>query len=622
MPRKSPCVLESRHLRIEIDPADLAAHVTVKSTGETLRMAPAQPDDVLIVRSGTQRWASFTEARITLRKRSPARVDATLAGLNLQVRITLEDEDLIFEVAPGRSSRDGVPRDVLYPRHFLLPRNSDAYATFPFGQGSIIPATETSLFHHREGYAEAYAHWFGGYTGRTGYCAIAETPDDLYQAVDHRPDSPASVFFHWLGSHGELRYPRRVRYRFAKGLDYVRQAKVYREYCRKVGIFRSLEDKAKENPNVLKLVGAPLVTSMASIRREKSFTYQVVKFTQQAEWIERFREKTGIENALVHIDGWGYWGYDSMHPDTLPPNPDCGGVEGLAELARRVKALGYLFALHDQYIDMYAHAPSFDENQLTVTEDGRPVRVNRWAGGLCGHLCYTFIPDFLRRNLFTGVRRTYPIYHNSPSVWQIAQPTAYYLDCFCRTVECWSREHPLTRSESRRMQNEIFKIARAGADGRGIVLSVEHPRDFAIPYIDSAWSNGHLSADIVTTTGDHVYRAVGIPVPLWHLVFHDALHLPTPNAPLIEGLLYGQVPRFRLEGGRLPTAREITRAKVLIALHQDVALLEMTDHKILNPDGSAQKCVFAGGIEVEVDKKAGTYRISDGRAKTKGFKKL
>jgi len=621
MSKKSPVILENRELKVEVDPRDLAAHVTVKATGETLRMAPAQPDDVLLLRSGRQEWKSFADCPISLRKPSKTRIEATLAGLSLKVRIDLDASDVVFEIAPIKGRSRAIPRDVLYPRHFLLPRRAAAYATFPLGQGSIIPATQKALFHHREGYAEAVAHWVGGFTGRTGYCGIAETPDDLYQAVDHRADSPASVFFHWLGSHGQLRYARRARFHFEKGLNYVKQAKCYREYCRKIGIFRSLEDKAKENPNVRKLLGAPLITSQASIRREKSFTYYVVQFSQQAKWIEDFRRRTGIKNGVVHIDGWGYWGYDSMHPDVLPPNPDCGGAAGLTELSERVKALGYLFCLHDQYIDMYAHAPSYDEALSTVTEDGRSVRVNRWAGGLCGHMCYSQIPRFLRRNLYEGVRRTYPIYHNSPSVWSICAPTCYYLDCFCRTVECWSPDHPLTRTQSRRQQNEIFQIARAGSDGQGVVLFVEHPRDFAIPYIDSGWSNGHFSADVMTTTGESTYQVVGIPVPLWHLAFHDALTLPSPGQPAIEALLYAQTPHFRLDGEPIP-ARRIAQAKVLVALHEDVGFAEMTDHKILSADGSVQKCVYAGGLEVEVDKKKGTYRISNGRAKTKGTRKL
>lgn len=616
-----PVVIENEALRVEIYPHDLATHVTVRTTGEMLRMAGAQPDDVLCGTGSTPQWKSFTDSPIALRQIDAQQVEAELPAAGLAVRIALEDADLLFEVAPLAGPDLPVAREVLYPRHFVLPRIAEAYATFPLGQGSIIPATETTTFHHREGYAEAHAAWLGGYTGRTGYCGIAETPDDLYQAVDNKPGEAASLFFHWIASLGQLRYARRARYRFAEGLTFVKQAKVFREHCQKAGLFRSLADKAEENPNVARLLGAPLVTALASIRREKTFKYEFNEFHELGRWVEEFRKQTHIDTALVHIDGWGYWGYDAMHPDTLPPNPDCGGIEGLADLSRRVKSLGYLFALHDQYIDMYAHAPSYDENLAIVTEDGRPVRVNRWAGGLCSHLCYTQIPALLRRNLFEGVRRVYPMYHNSPSTWQIAQPTAYYLDCLCRTVECWSDRHPMTRTQCRRLQCESLALARAGQAGQEIVLTVEHPRDFAIPYIDSAWGNGHFTADVQTTTGESLYRSVGIPVPLWHLVFHDALHLPAPGGDPAETILYGQVPHFRLTGQPVPLD-DLRRKRTALLLHQDVGFLEMTDYEILSRNGDVARSVFGGGLEVAVIRSEANYSVSDGRARTRGMTRL
>jgi len=621
MPAKKPLVLENRSLRVEVDRRDLAAHVTVKSTGETLRMAGGQADDAWMVGRAGDEWKSFADSPITLRKTRPQMAEARLAGLGLTVRIALDGSDVVFEVAPAKAGRGGAPRDVLYPRHFLLPRRKDAYATFPFGQGSIIPADWKGRFHHREGYSEAVAHWLGGYTGKTGYVGIAETPDDLYQAVDHRAGSPASVFFHWLGSLGKLRYTRRARYHFAKGMGYVAQAKHFREYCKKIGLFRSLADKAAENPNVRRLIGAPIICVPICNRRERTMEYTATKFTDAAGYVEKFRKASGIKNAVVHVDGWGYWGYDAMHPDTIPPNLECGGVAGLSEMAARVKKAGYLFGLHDQYIDFYVHAPSFDERLSIVVEDGRPVRVNRWCGGLCGHLCYTQIPRFVRRNYYEGVRRSYPIYHNSPSIWQMAAPTASYLDCFCRGgVECWSKEHPMTRGEGRRLHNEAFQIVRNGADGQMVVLSVEHPRDYSIPYLDFGWGIGHLTADVPTTTGEYQTAAVGHPAPLWHLVFHDALCLPS-GGRLVESLLYGQAPYFWLRGRPVPP-REIARKKVLLKLHQDVAFAEMTGHEILNADGTAQRCTFAGGIEVEVNKKTGSYRIRGGRAETNGTRKI
>ena len=622
MARQAAAVLENGDLKVEVNGRDLAVRVTVKSTGETLRMAGAQRDDVLLNAPGGGEWRSFARHVETVRKVSSLAVRALLPELGLGVTIRLEDSDVVFEVSPEGIRGRKRPRDVLYPRHFLLPRKKGAYATFPFGAGSIIPTDFDSIFHHREGYAEAVAHWLGGYTGKTGYCGIAETPHDLYQAVDHRANQPASVFFHWLGSLGELRYTRVARYRFAEGFDYVRQAKHYRQHCKDVGWFRSLADKAAENPNVKKLIGAPIVCVPISHRRETTLEYRANKFTDVAGWVERFRKSTEIKNAVVHVDGWGIWGYDAMHPDTIPPNRECGGVAGLSELARRVKAAGYLFGLHDQYIDYFFHAPSYDQSKSIQLESGKPVRINRWCGGPCGHLCYTQIPQYVRRNIFEGVHRSYPINHNSPSVWEMTAPTAYYLDCFCRgAVECWSSEHPMTRTQGRQIHNEIFQLVRNGSDGQMVVLSVEHPRDYSIPYLDFAWSNGHFSADVPNTKGEMQTQAIGTPVPLWHLVFHDALCLPAPGRDLLEALLYAQAPYFWPTGKPI-VAAELKQKKVLLSLHQDAAFAEMTDHELLSNDGSVQKCVYDRGLEVEVDKTKGTYRISRGKARTKGTQKL
>jgi hypothetical protein len=37
---------------------------------------------------------------------------------------------------------------------------------------------------------------------------------------------------------------------------------------------------------------------------------------------------------------------------------------------------------------------------------------------------------------------------------------------------------------------------------------------------------------------------------------------------------------------------------LLAGLHQDVALLEMTDRKFMSDDGSVQSCTYAGGLTV------------------------
>jgi hypothetical protein len=118
-------------------------------------------------------------------------------------------------------------------------------------------------------------------------------------------------------------------------------------------------------------------------------------------------------------------------------------------------------------------------------------------------------------------------------------------------------------------------------------------------------------------------RAIGTPVPLWHLVYHDALCLPNDGDPL-EAMLYAQAPYFFLgrEESDWQDPAALARKKVLLALHEDAAFADLCDHKILDEAGMVQQCVFDGGLEVAVNKCDSTYRISGGRAATDGWTKL
>ena len=134
MPSKTSVTLQNGSLKVEVERRGLAAHVTVKSTGETLRMAGAQPDDVMMSGRAGAVWKSFADSPVTLRRIDSRRAHARLPALGLTVRIELDGDDVVFEVAPsGRRARSR-PREVLYPRHFILPTRSSAYAVFPLAQ--------------------------------------------------------------------------------------------------------------------------------------------------------------------------------------------------------------------------------------------------------------------------------------------------------------------------------------------------------------------------------------------------------------------------------------------------------------------------------------------------------
>ena len=85
----------------------------------------------------------------------------------------------------------------------------------------------------------------------------------------------------------------------------------------------------------------------------------------------------------------------------------------------------------------------------------------------------------------------------------------------------------------------------------------------------------------------------------------------------LYGLLYGAlyaVGYALLNGGMgylpiEPTARELEKAAAVAALHEKVALSEMTLHEFIAGDPERQRTLFANGISVEVDFRHNTWRI-------------
>ncbi|MBN1808126.1 MAG: hypothetical protein JW909_03595 [Planctomycetes bacterium] len=615
-------VIENEALKLEMDLKDLSCRILHKGTGVEWRMAGASDKDVTLIDDDMElnevSLGRFGKAFDAWER--PGSLMVRVAPAGLAVTAEIDGEDVIFEVRPEFT--DGpAARDVLYPRHMIIPVKAGNYTVFPLSQGSIIPADWPDRFHHPEGYSEQAMAFHGAYVadGDCGYAAIAETPDDMYLAVWHDAGAAASTFIHWLPSMGALAYTRRVRYMFRRGMDYRQQAFAYRQYAMDKGFYVSLKEKAKRNPNLEKLHGGCVVNCSAAARNFRNMSYRFLPFATTAERVEKFRKLTGIENASIHLDGWGKYGYDNVHPDTLPPNSDCGGARGLRELSERVKAAGYLFGLHDQYIDNFMDAPSFLDENFRYKEDGEPVKVNNWNGGMAYHNCYAASLRFVKRNIFEGVRDLY-MYHNSPPVVDICAPTAYYLDCFTRTVECYNPEHPLSRTENRAVQLEILRTVRTGNNGQTppIVLQIEHVRDFAIPELDFSYGLGHLTADVETTDGGHAARPVGIAVPIWHLAFHDTVILPHAGDQM-HNLLYGNPCWFGLgeETWEERVSAELEIKQLVLKLHADIGFEPMTGHELLAADGTVEKTDF-GGVCVTANRAEKTVKIEGGRADTGG----
>lgn len=112
----------------------------------------------------------------------------------------------------------------------------------------------------------------------------------------------------------------------------------------------------------------------------------------------------------------------------------------------------------------------------------------------------------------------------------------------------------------------------------------------------------------------------GIPVPLFSLVYHDAVM--TPYSPTSGGgearMNRGDRPNWLYEmlndgfprAGLTTIDRDRAAIDQMTALHQRVALQAMVNHEFLDADFSVERATFADGTTVTVDWNAKTTQVS------------
>ncbi len=177
--------------------------------------------------------------------------------------------------------------------------------------------------------------------------------------------------------------------------------------------------------------------------------------------------------------------------------------------------------------------------------------------------------------------------------------------------ECFHPEHPVSRRECKEFRGKCFDYIRRHW---GIVSS-EEPADWAIPHLDTVH---HAPWPLFPNPG--AGPAMGIPIPLFNLVYHDALVIPWSSRrnsrgdwghdensiPFLSGLLNGGIPYvpWNADAGKI---REIS---VMRDLHRKVALEEMVSHEFCSEDCKVQKTVFSDETEVLVNHTDGSWKIN------------
>lgn len=81
----------------------------------------------------------------------------------------------------------------------------------------------------------------------------------------------------------------------------------------------------------------------------------------------------GIRRCIAIVHDWQRSGYDNALPTHLPAAADKGGDEGMRDLAATARRLGFILALHENYVDYYPNYDHFDPADISLDSAGQRV---------------------------------------------------------------------------------------------------------------------------------------------------------------------------------------------------------------------------------------------------------
>ena len=92
-------------------------------------------------------------------------------------------------------------------------------------------------------------------------------------------------------------------------------------------------------------------------------------YESDAKMLELYK-LLGMDQIAIIKHVWQRYGYDVKLPDHIPADDRYGGDKGMKVLGETAKRLGYVFSLHENYIDLYPDAPSYDAGHAALNWNG------------------------------------------------------------------------------------------------------------------------------------------------------------------------------------------------------------------------------------------------------------
>lgn len=394
------------------------------------------------------------------------------------------------------------------------------------------------------------------------------------------------------------------------GKTYIDAARAYRQYLQDRNELPSLEKKLREKPQLVHLlegvnVKFPIYMSLEQRPNEQGVTpppkilnYQTFEDVRD---ILKDMKSNGVDRLMAIWWGWGKEGYDRLHPDLLPPNPERGGAPVFTTMNREIAELGFAIGFHDNYTDIYEAAPSFENGaHCTVGSDGQNLKGGFWAGGQCWLLCSTEGLKYAQRN-FEAMKDLGPL-------------NACFIDVLTAAplFDCYSPVHPHTKYGDRKNKRAMMELVAS----RFGVMGTEHGFSWGADLCD--YMEG-ITLD--PNNQNDFFSGYGSSVPLFAAVFHDAvlqyMHQGAPVNPsnpdrLLFNLRAGGSSYFNVVRDQYekPEWKDyfIRASRISSDVIRRTWKTPLTGHRFLNEEKTAEQCQYGEDVTIVINRSEKEFR--------------
>ncbi|MGE4490306.1 MAG: hypothetical protein AB7E95_12260, partial [Kiritimatiellales bacterium] len=307
-------LIENASVQVALDSETGSFSIRDNRTGYTWRQVVPERPAVTAVK-GLRRSEDTISARIEMADGFGYRMTLGLDGDSPEVTVSLTGDEM--------------PAFLNYPFPFCPEEKADMLLAMK--SGLLLPVTDDTVFFKNN--ARRQYQYYEGHNSSMpfhglinpsgdGLMRLVETPNDVGYELARR-DGRLINQIRWQPQFGKVGYSRTVRYVLFDRGGYVAMADRFRNYAEQNGMVKTLRQKAVENPNVDKLIGA------ANVWVQDYDNVLDSCFPLAQEMMD-----LGMSNVI--FNGKSSW-WNDMSADDI----------------RKVNALGYLYCRYDIYQDVF-----------------------------------------------------------------------------------------------------------------------------------------------------------------------------------------------------------------------------------------------------------------------------